>query len=1032
MKKNNSNRHPRLVTGALPLAIALAGGVALACPFRTDGQSVDPRQAGPQNRLTMTQTPGWMSRARHMYDMGDYQGAADQLRQAMATTSDARLRTDAGVLLARTLLALRDPECMTLAKEISRAEGASPAGREATLVMGDWLFFDGRFGPASLCYGNIPGIEAQPAYAYRLGVSLLHVGKFDKGVRLLRPLSTSASVYRTPAGFYMAWADYLQGNLQQALQGFRNVAPHLAATDRTSRGDDDRYLPTHLEAGYFIAQIEFRQGHYGEVLATCRSLLPAARETDFTAELNRLAGESLFKLGDLREAVPYLEEYLRLVGQDGMNGTAAYALGAADYAEKRYERAARLLEPLTVRRDMVAQGAALLLGQMAAENKDNDAAALYFDKAWRTGMDPAMTERAMYNHISAMAAGAASPFTSATELPEIFLQRYPSSKFASSVREYLSAAYYRDKDYARALASLDKIPHPTAAQQAARQLVLYELGAGELSNGQYGDAEKHLTEATRGTDAKVSAQARLWLGQALYAQGKFAAAEQAFRQYQQEEPQGANTAQAVYDAAYALYMQDKFRSAADEFSRALAMKSLPARLRTDATVRLADCRYYLRDYSEAARLYSSAEAASDGDRPYAAMRAAMMEGLRGDIQAEIAGLKRMIDTYPDSRWTPAALYEMGSAQSKNGDTASAVATFVTIAERYGQLEEGRRAQLQAANLYARGGDIDHAIDAYQTVIRRWPTGDEAKAANVELRGLMADRGQLAEYAAFLNSVPGAPKVDNAELERLAYEAADNRLIASSSDTAPMTEYLRSYPDGLYLAAALWRLAQAFGDLGQYDKALDAISGLEQKRPDAQQLPEALILRGSILEEHYPERASEALAAYRHAGRLLGANTPPELYAGIMRLTDRPSERLEYARRLREMGGLSSGQAQEADFYEALALADGGDTEGAARLFRSLAAMPSSLYGARGAVEHGLMLIRLKRYKEAEKALKALTDAGTPHAYWLARGYIALADACAAQGRKAVAREYLSALKANYPGNEPDIRQLIDDGLKKYK
>ena len=61
-----------------------------------------------------------------------------------------------------------------------------------------------------------------------------------------------------------------------------------------------------------------------------------------------------------------------------------------------------------------------------------------------------------------------------------------------------------------------------------------------------------------------------------------------------------------------------------------------------------------------------------------------------------------------------------------------------------------------------------------------------------------------------------------------------------------------------------------------------------------------------------------------------------------------------------------------------------------------------------------------------------TDAGSPHEYWLARGYIVLADALAARSSKAAAREYLESLKENYPGTESDIIRMIDSRLNKLK
>ena len=62
----------------------------------------------------------------------------------------------------------------------------------------------------------------------------------------------------------------------------------------------------------------------------------------------------------------------------------------------------------------------------------------------------------------------------------------------------------------------------------------------------------------------------------------------------------------------------------------------------------------------------------------------------------------------------------------------------------------------------------------------------------------------------------------------------------------------------------------------------------------------------------------------------------------------------------------------------------------------------------------------------------LTSSGTPHAYWLARGFILLSDIYAQQGKNFEAREYLQALRSNYPGNESDIFDMIDTRLEKLK
>lgn len=997
---------------------------AIFIPALTMGAPQCPLSAQMQTAVTNPQQTGWLVRARQMFAMGNYRGCADQLRAAPVLTPAEQ------VLLSRALLMTDDSECLQIARNVRLAEGASPIGVQALMTEGDWHFFHGEYGPASLCYEQLPDASSNPTYAYRLGISELRRGAFARGCSLLRPLAVGNGEYRIPAQFYLAWADYAQHRTQQALKAFEAIESRLPAVNAQSPGADALFLPSALDAGYYIAQIDFEQGRYSEASTRARRLLRGNTEGLYGRELNRVAGESLFKLGKLKDAEPYLQAYLDDCLQDEILPTAAYAMGAIAYNDGRTDSARELLEPIASRRDITGQGASLLLGQIAADRGDYNAAALYFDKAWRYGQDRDVAERGMYNHIAVMARGADIPFASAQELPEQFLNTFPGSQYEGQVREILSQTYYRDKDYTRALENLDRIANPTAQQRAIRQLALYELGISELSNGNAANAETHLLEATKGSDAKVAAQAQLWLGQALYSQGKFAAADRAYRAYLKQNPSGANAAQARYDAAYALYMQDKFREAAEEFTRAIADSNLPERLRTDATVRLADCRYYLRDYTAASQLYAQAAKAGTGDEAYAAMRAAMMQGLRGDLAAEINGLQEMIARHQSSRWTPSAMIELAQTQARNGDIAAAESTYSETVKKYPQLEEGRRAQLQLATLYMKQNSDEQAIAAYQDVIRRWPTGEEAKAANVELRRLMAARGQVAEYAAFMNSVPGAPKIDNAELERLDYENADTRLIANAADQEAMKEYLSRYPDGLYLAPALWRLAQAQNETGQTEQALATIGELETRRPDAGQLPDALMLKGQLLED--AGRTTEALKAYQRAESIFGADMPADVYAGIMRLSTDASVRLEYARTIKSMPSLDSEQVQEADFFEGVALEALGQNDAAATLFKNLATQPSSLYGARGAVAYGQLLIKEKKYKEAQRALEAFTNAGSPHAYWLAHGYIALADAVGMQGNKTLAKEYLEALRSNYPGNEADIHKLIDAGLKKYK
>ena len=69
------------------------------------------------------------------------------------------------------------------------------------------------------------------------------------------------------------------------------------------------------------------------------------------------------------------------------------------------------------------------------------------------------------------------------------------------------------------------------------------------------------------------------------------------------------------------------------------------------------------------------------------------------------------------------------------------------------------------------------------------------------------------------------------------------------------------------------------------------------------------------------------------------------------------------------------------------------------------------------------------YAAAEKEVLDFIDQSTPHAYWLARSFILLADIYMATGKNLDARQYLLSLQQNYQEDD-DIAGMIQQRLGK--
>lgn len=969
---------------------------------------------------------GYLERARIMLSEGNYAGVVDQLKHLDTDHTDlpASERQEYAYLLALSLYERGDADCVDLLRQFADMYPASPQALPARLAAADYYFFAKRYAEALVAYSDIDrdriNPAQQPLYDYRRALCMLRTGHWMEA----RPIFTSLEThpdYRLAAEYYLAYCDYVEGEGRRAYEGFSHVAE--AGGNGMEEG---------LEPEYYLAQIDFVMGNYGKAAEIARALLESNPDPELRPEMERVAGISLFKLGEEKTAERYLRLYLRhedITPSDD----AIYALGVIEYNKGELDSASDRFSRLTDLENELSQSAYLYLGQIAVRENDSNAAAISFEKASRMNFDPDVTEAALYNYIAARTRGGNIPFSSSIPMFREFLRRFPSSSRASDVEQYLATAYFNERDYARALESVNRISSPDRETLGMKQKILYQLGVKEMSNNRPEAARNYLRESVSvGGDLALKAQANLWLGDADYALGRYGEAEKAYQAYLKGDRRGENRAVAQYNLAYALLMQDKYAQSAKAFEEALrSTPRLPLRMHEDALIRMADAQYYAGDYRQALNNYTSAIENKAADADYATFRRAVMYGLGGDIRMKLSELSALSTRFPGSKWIPNALLEKGQTYTSLGETANAVTAFEQLRNSYRQSAEARRGMLSLALAYMKEQNTERATATYREIIEKWPSSEEARLANEDLRSHYARTGELGEYAAFLRGVSGAPQLDPSEMETLAFEGAETAYASDSADITLLERYVRDYPDGANLAQALLDIATGRDGKGDSAGAIDALDRLLAIRGDSPQVPEALLLRAEILEKGGGSKRRDARDAWRELEQRGGTEYAADAYAGIMRTTDNDSERLRYATLVRNSGGLSADLLEEAEFYEATAGLSAGKKDAEATL-RRLAANPASLIGARAAVTLGQHYLDVGNVADAERVLTAFTDAGSPHGYWLARGFIALADVCEKRGKRYLAVEYLKSLRDNYPGDELDIHDMISTRLKKWK
>lgn len=98
-------------------------------------------------------------------------------------------------------------------------------------------------------------------------------------------------------------------------------------------------------------------------------------------------------------------------------------------------------------------------------------------------------------------------------------------------------------------------------------------------------------------------------------------------------------------------------------------------------------------------------------------------------------------------------------------------------------------------------------------------------------------------------------------------------------------------------------------------------------------------------------------------------------------------------------------------------------------WQALSANSATEYGAQANICLAQYAFNTEQYQAAEDVLLKFIDSGTPHTYWLARGFILLADVYNKTDRQIEAEQYLLSLKSNYSENE-EINQMIEERLER--
>lgn len=983
------------------------------------GLLTTPRAAA---QINSPQAAGYLERGVAMYRDRNYNGCIDQLLQMRQLHPSKEMAQEAYFYLAMATLHSGDDEALDMLTDFLGLYPESWRTMQVRAAIGDFYFTRALYGKAIDSYLKVD-CRALPAdidadTRYRLAYSRMMTGQTDLALSGFEALR-SYKPYSNAANFYCGYLQYLGGNYAKARQDFEKV---------------DTSVEPGQAVPYYMSQMDFIAGDYDAALNGALKALASGTIPEFAPELNRIAGESLFHQGKLAQAVPYLEKYV--AEESSPRPSALYILGYDQYQLGSYDQAIQYLQRATAANSAVGQSAYLYLGMAYAKEANYNSALMAFDQAIQMDIDPAVSQSARYNYIAARLEGGNAPFVNSVALMEDFLKRYPKGEYAADVRRSLVNGYMSDNDYDSALRIIESAGKNGTALNAdmlrARQQALFMLGTRRYSSGDLGDALEYFDNAidATGGDRAVRTQALLWVANTLSDMDDNKAAIERYRQFlSAAATSNPLYTQGLYNMAYSQLAEEDYAAAYTSFIKVTERPGIGNQLKADALDRAADCMFARQKYKEAATLFAKAYEAYPEGGDYALYRQAEMAGYQRDYNKRIELLDKLMTLYPSSPMMASSLMLKAESAEALGRPADACAIYSQLIADYDMQPLSREASLRMAASKASRDDMTGAVDAYQQLISKHPTSAEARTAMEELKNIYLAQGRLPEYVAFMSGVEGAPEIDSSELEAEAFADAEQRYLNDGNATR-LREYIKQFANGANTPKALAYLADEALVDNRYEEAASYAAELLNRYPDSAEAEDALAIQADA--QMAMGQLELALESYRRLGqRASKAENRRDAMNGMMLCAidlGRYDDVLSATEQLLTTTSAGTPEVGKVRFYRALALDRTGHGAEARQMWQPLSDNLTDLYGVKSAVYLAQSELDAGMKDDAAATARRVIDTGSPHTYWLARAFIVYSDVLRAQGKDFEAGEYLKVLRSNYPGQEADIFQMIDQRL----
>ena len=954
-----------------------------------------------------------------LYDKDAFGAAQKKFEETINSIDDSQdeIQIDAEYLHAVCALELFHKNAQFLLSEFAIKHPDSPKTKKIFNLLGNDFYRKKRFKSAIEWYEKVDKYDLtedeKTEYFFKLGYCYFNRDEFAKAKQVFYEIKDrKESDYYAPTQYYYSHLSYQDGKYQTALEGFNNIK------------DNPGFAPI---VPYYISQILFKQEKYQEVIA----YIPTALSGDGIkreAEIKGILGSSYFKSKQYKEAIPYLQEYFSKTAKKSIDDY--YQLGYSYYKKEEYKKAIKYLGRVAAKKTERAQVCNFILAECYIKSDKKQFAKAAFKRAYELDFDKRLREDALFGYAKTTYERSYNPYDEATEIFHKFLDEYPTSTKKEEVYEYLLDVYTTTKNYKAALNSINKIADKNYKIKEAHQKLSYNRATELYYKHDYKQAIKYYKDVTiYPVNTKLTSKSKFWVAEANYKQRKYKEAIAGYESFK-SLPGAVNSPLAKlveYNVGYAYFEQKDYTKSITAF-RNYIKSSTDLAKKSDANLRLGDSYFLLKNDDEAVKYYQNAIDLDQRNVDYALYQKSVSSGYNKDYEEKERLLNLLLIKYPISKYSTNTAFELANNYRIQNKNVKALALYETIVTSQEGTYQERKSRLQIGGIHLRDKNFNLAEISFVDLVKKYPKSQEGEAAINELEKSYLAQNKIAQFPDLLTSL--GIKYSQSKLDSTLWYPANQAYLSGDYNNAKsgFNAYLEKIENPKNYVPAHFFIAECNYLEKEYETALFNYNKVIEK--NEKHMVEALFHAANI---NYRLKENEKANALYSQLELINTDELkiPVMNRGLM-LThykmNSYAKASTYAEKVLMDEQLSNGQKEEALMINANSNYELGNNAKAETVYKKVVNLSTDIDKAEAGYKLCEMTYKAGEYKQAEAEIFSYLKQKPSYDYWLAKGYILLADSYVKLEDNFQAKATLQSVIDYYKNNDDAIKTIAQSKL----